>query len=121
MTLDDAYTIAKIFLAMSIVPAIVIGTCFQGDIRAYFRNEEASLRELNSGSFETRKLAVYLEKLDKVYSLCIKLHIDDGNYFGLSKKVLSEIEYVERQLQTQVGKDCLDKFKEGGKSAVEVK
>ena len=108
MTSDDFKMLMLTVISISILPCFFIFLTYKDDIMFFFRKERSNEIDVSSFSYEVQRHALYLEKLRKVYALCKELDIDSGNYFGLTKKVAGEIDYVESTFNKQLGKETYE-------------
>ena len=107
MTWDEILKISCCVVGMFFIPFIIIVSFNKDTIIDFFWKEKIEQVDLNNFSFEARKKASYMNKLIKVYYLCKELDIDRGFYLDLKKKVKDEIDYIQRDLEREVGKVVL--------------
>lgn len=110
MSWSDILKISFTTFGMFLVPVSIITLINKDTILDYIWRERLEPIELNDLSFETRKKAIYINKLIKVYELCKELDIDKGFYFDLIPKIKNEIEYTQKTFEQDVGKEFLEKI-----------
>lgn len=112
MTMSDAVQTSISALVPIAVICFFVWLNFGDQIKFMFNRERIEMKNIESHSYEVQRTALYHQKLVKVYNLVVELNVDEGFYFELKKKIKGEIEYVERQLQIELGKELLESMKE---------